>query len=125
MKWMIPTFWWSVFTFALIFVMQCINVIIRKQWTEQERLVYPIVELPYQLAYNTNRFLRSRAMWWGFGIASIISLVNGINIFFRRFRLSRTSTYPLTRYLPKNRGRLFSVAGMRLLSTRLLLDSVS
>ena len=81
-KWLIPTFWWCAFTFALIFVMQCINVIIRKQWTEQERLVYPIVELPYQLAYNTNRFLRSRAMWWGFGIASIISLMNGVNIFF-------------------------------------------
>ena len=55
-KWLTPTFWWCAFTFALIFVMQCINVIIRKQWTEQERLVYPIVELPYQLAYNTNRF---------------------------------------------------------------------
>ena len=82
MKWAIPTFWWCVFTFVLIFVMQCINVILRKQWTEQERLVYPIVELPYQLAYNTNRFLRSRAMWWGFGIALIISLVNGLNIFF-------------------------------------------
>ena len=82
MKWLIPTFWWCAFTFVLIFVMQCINVIIRRQWTEQERLVYPIVELPYQLAYNTNRFLRSRAMWCGFGIASIISLVNGINIFF-------------------------------------------
>ena len=62
--------------------MQCINVVIRKQWTEQERLVYPIVELPYQLAYNTRRFLRSRAMWCGFGIAAIISLVNGLSIFF-------------------------------------------
>ncbi len=82
LKWAIPTFWWCIFTFALIFVMQCINVILRKQWTEQERLVYPIVELPYQLAYNTNRFLRSRAMWWGFGIASIISLFNGLNMFF-------------------------------------------
>ncbi|MXV84533.1 hypothetical protein F4X88_21355 [Candidatus Poribacteria bacterium] len=81
-KWVIPTFWWCTFTFALIFVMQCINIIIRKQWTEQERLVYPIVELPYQLAYNTNQFLRNRAMWWGFGIASLISLANGLNIFF-------------------------------------------
>ena len=95
-KWMIPTFWWCAFTFALIFVMQCINVIIRKQWTEQERLVYPIVELPYQLAYNTNRFLRSRPMWWGFSIAAIISLVNGIHIFFPSIPAFPNKYIPLT-----------------------------
>ena len=82
LRWVKPTLWWSAFTFVLLFVMQCINVIIRKRWTEQERLVYPIVELPYEIAYNTTPFLRSRAMWWGFGIAASISIINGLNIFF-------------------------------------------
>ena len=121
-KWVTPTFWWCVFTFALIFVMQCINVIIRKQWTEQERLVYPIVELPYQLAYNTNQFLRSRAMWWGFGIASIISLANGLHIFFPSIPLSQTSTYLSMRYSLKSRGQPFSVVGMQSSSIPLPLD---
>ena len=82
LKWAKPTFWWCAFSFALLFVMQCINVVIRKQWVEQERLVYPIVELPYALSYNTGAFLRNRAMWWGFGIAATVSLLNGLHMFF-------------------------------------------
>ncbi len=81
-RWIQPTFWWCAFTFALLFVMQCINTILRKQWAEQERLVYPIVELPFQIAYNTSTFLRSQPMWWGFAIAASINLVNGLHIFF-------------------------------------------
>ena len=82
LPWVKPAFWWCIFTFVLLFVMQCINVIIRKRWVEQERLVYPIVELPHQIAYNTNSFLRNKPMWWGFGVAASISLINGLSVFF-------------------------------------------
>ena len=82
LAWLKPIFWWSVFTFTLIFVMQCINVIIRKKWIEQEKLVYPIVQLPYEITCNTTNFLRNRPMWWGFGLAALISLTNGLHIFF-------------------------------------------
>ena len=80
--WLKPIFWWGTFTWVLLFVMQCINVIVRKRWIEQERLVYPIVELPYQISYNTNAFLRNKPMWWGFGIAASISLINGLAVFY-------------------------------------------
>ena len=82
LAWIKPIFWWCTFTFALLFVMQCINVIIRKQWVERERLVYPIVQLPYEIAYNTRSFLRSKPMWWGLAIAASISLINGLHIFY-------------------------------------------
>jgi hypothetical protein len=29
--------------------MQCINVLIRKQWTENERLTYPLVQIPMEI----------------------------------------------------------------------------
>lgn len=82
LAWVKPTFWWCIFTFVLLFVMQCINVVIRKRWVEQERLVYPIVELPHQIACNTNSFLRNKPMWWGFAIAASISLINGLSVLF-------------------------------------------
>ena len=94
--WAKPTFWWCTFTLVLLFVMQCINVIIRKQWTEQERLVYPIVELPYQIAYNTGSFLSSKPMWWGFAIAGGISLINGLNVLFPVIPGIPTKTISLT-----------------------------
>ena len=34
---------------TLLFVMLCINAILRKQWTDNERLTYPIVQLPLQI----------------------------------------------------------------------------
>jgi hypothetical protein len=82
LPWLKPIFWWSVFTFALVFVMQCINVIIRKQWVEQEKLAYPIVQLPYEITCNTKNFLLKKMMWWGFILAASISLTNGLHLFF-------------------------------------------
>ena len=61
--------------------MQCINVIIRKQWVEQEKLAYPIVQLPYEITCNTRNFLLKKMVWWGFTLAASISLINGLHLF--------------------------------------------
>jgi len=81
-QWLTPTFWWCVFSFVLLFVMHCMNVIFRKQWVEKERLAYPIVHLPYQITNNTRAFFRSKPMWIGFAIAAGISLLNGFHILY-------------------------------------------
>ena len=60
LAWVTPIFWWCSFAFVWLFVTQCINVIIRKAWAEQERLTYPIVEIPYQIAYNAGSFFRNK-----------------------------------------------------------------
>ena len=44
--WLKPTLWWTAFISALGMIMICINVIVRKQWTEHEKLSYPIIQLP-------------------------------------------------------------------------------
>ena len=40
--WLGPALWWTSFIVVLVFVMLCINVVLRKQWTEREKLAYPI-----------------------------------------------------------------------------------
>ena len=45
-EWVRPLSAWSLFFATLCFVMVCIAVILRKQWIEHERLVYPLVQLP-------------------------------------------------------------------------------
>ena len=95
LAWMKPIFWWCSFAFVLLFVTQCINVIIRKAWAEQERLTYPIVEIPYQIAYNPSGFLRSKVMWWGFAIAGGISLINGLHVLFPVIPIIPTKTISL------------------------------
>lgn len=78
---LVPLLAWGGFLFALIFVMLCINVLVRKAWTEHEKLSYPLIVLPVELTrgQESARFFRNRLMWLGFGVAAAIDLVNGLH----------------------------------------------
>ena len=81
--WASPVLWWTAFILALVFGMFCINVIIRKQWIEHEKLSYPIIQLPLQMTETQRqRFFRNRVMWLGFAIAGTLALLNGLNFIF-------------------------------------------
>ncbi len=77
--WLVPMLAWSAFTFVLFSTLLCINVIIRKRWMEQERLAYPLVQLPVEML-NSNSFFRNRLLWIGFAVSGTITLINGLNI---------------------------------------------
>lgn len=80
--WMEPILWWMLFIVVFIFVMLCINTILRKQWTERERLTYPIIQLPLEMTDTKSGFFRKRLMWIGFSIAAFISIVNFFNFLY-------------------------------------------
>lgn len=82
--WLTPVFWWAMFLFALMIVMLGINTIIRKQWMENEKLAYPIIQLPLAIARDggSARFFRSRLLWIGIAIGGSIDLINGLHTFF-------------------------------------------
>jgi hypothetical protein len=77
--WIPPMAWWTLFIACLVFVMLCINVILRRQWIEQERLAYPIVQLPLRMSEGKHGFFTNRLMWIGFGIAALIDIINGVS----------------------------------------------
>jgi hypothetical protein len=77
--WVVPLFWWTVFIMGLLWVMACINTLLRAQWTEKERLNYPIVHLPVALTSENQELLRSRLFWFGFAITASLNLLNGIS----------------------------------------------
>lgn len=76
---LVPLLAWGGFLFVLIFVMLCINVLVRKPWTEHEKLSYPLIVLPLELTrgQESARFFRNRLMWAGFAVAAFITLYNG------------------------------------------------
>ena len=80
--WLNPMFWWMLFIMVFIFVMLCINTILRKQWTERERLTYPIIQLPLEMTDTKARFFSNKLMWIGFSIAGIISIINFLNFLY-------------------------------------------
>ena len=79
--WIVPFLSWTGFIGLLMFVANCINVLVRPQWADRERLTFPITWLPIEMTDppgSSVSFFRSRVMWAGFSIAALISLWNGI-----------------------------------------------
>ena len=80
--WFTPIITWTGFIFAFMSVMLFINLIVRKHWIEQEKLTYPIIQLPLEMVNNTESFFRNRILWYGFAIAAVIDIINGFSFFF-------------------------------------------
>lgn len=78
--WLGPLAWWSLLLGVLIGMMMCMNIIIKKHWTEHEKLVFPLIQLPMEMtSESAGRFYGNKLMWAGFGIAFAIGLVNGLH----------------------------------------------
>lgn len=82
--WAIPILAWTGFITLLLFVANCINVLVRRQWADKERLTFPVTWLPLEMTDSSSEghsfpaFFHSRLMWSGFAVAGLLSLWNGI-----------------------------------------------
>lgn len=79
--WIVPILSWSVVIFLLMMIFLCLTSIIRKQWIENEKLAYPIIQIPLEITTN-RRIFTNRLLWIGFLIAMGINLLNGLQFFF-------------------------------------------
>ena len=80
--WLWPIVAWSSLVIVLLFIMLCINIIIRKQWIDHEKLSYPLTTLPVELLGNTSNLFRNKLIWLGFGIAFGLEILAGLNYLF-------------------------------------------
>ena len=98
--WLIPIAAWTVLAYVLFFLLLCVSVILRKQWVERERLTFPLVQLPLEIAGREDRsgiaapFFRNRLMWLGFAIPMILHSVNSLHEYF-----PATPTFPVVQDL--------------------------
>ncbi|MBM3947145.1 MAG: hypothetical protein FJ315_07100, partial [SAR202 cluster bacterium] len=85
--WATPVLVWTAFLTVLYLVMLCINVLLRKQWTDRERLSYPIIQLPLEIAAvgpggALPALFRNRLFWAGFAFAAVVDVVNSLNLYY-------------------------------------------
>jgi hypothetical protein len=85
--WIKPLLIWSILLIALYFVMICIMVILRKQWMDRERLVFPLAQLPLEMVKDEGNspvkpFFKNSVMWIGFGIPFVLSSMKGLHHYF-------------------------------------------
>lgn len=78
--WMVPMLAWTGFITLLLFVANCINVLVRRQWADSERLTFPIIWLPIEMTEEGvgTALFRNHLLWAGFAIAAGLSLWNGL-----------------------------------------------
>ncbi|MBI5091456.1 MAG: hypothetical protein HZB26_03330 [Candidatus Hydrogenedentes bacterium] len=80
--WLKPLAYWFWFIMALCAVLWGMNLILRKQWTENEKLSYPVIQVPMLLATEPKSLLTNRLFWLAFALAGTIDVVNGFNALF-------------------------------------------
>ena len=78
--WRVPVGAWTLFVTLLLFVAHCVNILVRRQWADRERLTFPIVWLPLAMTEGGTgaAFFSNRLMWAGFTAAAGIGLWNGL-----------------------------------------------
>lgn len=77
--WAQPVLMWTLFLITLVFVMLCMTVLLRKQWTEKEKLTYPLVVLPLDMTSEKTPFFKNKLLWAGIAIAVGIDLIQGLH----------------------------------------------
>jgi hypothetical protein len=75
--WLPPILTWGVFLLVLVGTMLCLSSLVRRRWVEEERLAYPIVQLPLSMTEPGGRLLANRLLWMGAGLSGGIALLNG------------------------------------------------
>lgn len=90
--WAVPLAAWGVFFLALWVTMMAMLVILRRQWSEKEKLTYPLLYLPIEITEGMDKgnlvadFFKNPVMWVGFIISCIYNATNIINAYNPAFK---------------------------------------
>lgn len=82
--WFAPLAFWSLFIFTTGWICLCLNVLIRRAWTENSRLTFPIVQLPLALTEESPKksMVSTKTFRAGFAVALGLGIVNGFSKWF-------------------------------------------
>ncbi|MGM0493285.1 MAG: DUF6785 family protein [Armatimonadota bacterium] len=85
--WSTPLVAWGIFFLAFWLILMGAMAILRRQWSEKEKLTYPLEYLPLEMTKGidtgklVSQFFRNPIMWAGFAIAFFYNVSNIINAY--------------------------------------------
>ena len=89
--WVWPAVCWLPMLVALHMAMLCMMVILRRQWSERERFIYPLIQVAGSMIEEDREeslikpFFRRPIMWVGFAIPVIIGILQSLHAYFPYF----------------------------------------
>ena len=77
--------YWYVFFLVLSFMMLCMSAILHRQWSHNERLAYPLVQLPMKMVedgetgFKWGPLFKQRLLWIGFAVPFVLLGMKGLH----------------------------------------------
>ena len=88
-EWLGPVTWWTLLILAVSFVGFCIVLLIRKQWLENEKLTFPLVNVPIEMVKEEGpngqlipALFKNPVMWIAFAIPAVLYSFRGLHFYF-------------------------------------------
>lgn len=80
--WILPLLSWGLLFLTLTGMYLCLTILVRRAWIENEKLTFPIVQLPLAMTSSAagKNFFSNPVMWAGFALAFLISFGNGLHM---------------------------------------------
>jgi len=95
--WVGPVVVWGIYAFALFALMVGLSVLLRRRWVEQERFIFPLVQVPIEVARRPeagrliNKFLCNKQVWVAVAILVALHSLRGLHQFYPGIPSLRTS----------------------------------
>jgi hypothetical protein len=82
--WVVPLLAWLLLAGLVLFAFLCLASLFRRPWMENERLAFPLTQLPLELVRDEEKapLLRSPLMWFGFALPGCVYTMNGLHTFY-------------------------------------------
>jgi hypothetical protein len=76
--WLLPLTFWAVFIFLMLWTMLCLSSLVRRPWLDQERVPFPIIDLPVMMVRENHAgaLFSNRLFTLGFALTSLLLSVN-------------------------------------------------
>lgn len=78
--WAGPLTAWAIFVALIIGAFLCLAVLLRRQWVDNEKLAFPLVQLPLEMVKGERTgFLANRLTWAGFALSASVFAFKGLH----------------------------------------------
>jgi len=121
-EWVTPLAAWTVLVFAVYTVFFCLSAILRRQWVDDEKLVFPLVHLPVEMSRAepgdsriVHPFFRNPIMWCFFLVPFAIHTINGLHYYYPSLPTINVHLISLDSYLPSRPWNALSPLWLRFL----------
>lgn len=80
-SWAVPLLAWGILALFIFGAFLCMAAILRKQWVDNEKLSFPLTQLPLEMVGEgkSGGFFNNKLMWMGFALPAIVFSINGLH----------------------------------------------